>query len=143
VKICNRFKVPYVPYATGFYGPRSHCHVENELIIDMKRMKYCEFDDQHWCATIEPGVIYSPFQEECLKRGGYVVVGGGGAQASVMANLLSDGWSPLSLRIGLPHRRIQGLEMVLPDGDVGKLGALAIGDDAFWGEGIGRICGEF
>jgi len=25
VKVCNRYKVPYVPYSTGFYGPRSHC----------------------------------------------------------------------------------------------------------------------
>ena len=38
VKICNRYKVPYVPYSTGFYGPRSHCHVENELLIDLKRL---------------------------------------------------------------------------------------------------------
>lgn len=137
VKICNRFKVPYVPYSTGFYGPRSHCHEENELIIDMKRMKDCEFDDAHFYATIQPGVVFSPFQEECMKRGAYTVVGGGGAQCSVIANLISDGWSPLSLRVSLPMRRILGLELVLPDGELVKLGSLAAGDDGFWGEGIG------
>src|SRR5512140_360369 len=52
VKICNRYMVPYVPYSTGFYGPRSHCHVENELLIDMKRMKDFEIDDKHWFATV-------------------------------------------------------------------------------------------
>ena len=47
VKICNRYKVPYVPYSTGFYGPRSHCHVENELLIDLKRLNDFEIDEKH------------------------------------------------------------------------------------------------
>ncbi len=137
VKICNRYKVPYVPYSTGFYGPRSHCHVENELLIDMKRMNDFEIDDKHWYVTVGPGVIYSPLQAEALKRGGYVIIGGGGAQASVIANLIGDGWSPLSHRIGLPHRRILGTELVLPDGDIVRMGSLAVGDDPFWGEAPG------
>lgn len=54
-----------------------------------------------------------------------------------MANLIGDGWSPLSHRIGLPHRRILGTELVLPDGKLVKMGSLAMGDDPFWGEGFG------
>ena len=123
--------------APGFYGPRSHCHVENELLVDLKRLNDFEFDEKHWYAVVGSGVIYSQFQEECLRRGGYVVIGGGGAQASVIANLIGDGWSPLSHRIGLPHRRILGTEMVLPDGEILKMGSLAVGDDWFWGDGIG------
>ncbi len=137
VKICNRYKVPYVPYSTGFYGPRSHCHVENELLIDLKRMNDFEIDEKHLYVVLGPGVIYSPLQEEAMKRGAYVVIGGGGAQASVIANLIGDGWSPLSHRIGLPHRRILGTELVLPDGELVKMGSLAVGDDPFWGEGFG------
>jgi FAD/FMN-containing dehydrogenase len=137
VKICNRYLVPYVPYSTGFYGPRSHCHMDNEVIVDLKRLNDFEFDEKHWFATLGSGVIYSQFQEECLRRGGYVVIGGGGAQASVIANLIGDGWSPLSHRIGLPHRRILGTEMVLPDGEILKMGSLAGGDDWFWGDGLG------
>jgi hypothetical protein len=63
--------------------------------------------------------------------------GGGGAQASVIANLIGDGWSPLSHRIGLPHRRILGTEMVLPDGEILKMDLWRVGDDWFWGDGIG------
>src|SRR4030042_800354 len=110
VKVCCRFEIPYLPYSTGFYGPRSHPHVEGALLVDLKRMDEIEIDDKHWFAVVGPGAIYSPLQEECLKRGGYGVIGGGGAQASVIANLLGDGWSPLSHRIGLPHRRILGTE---------------------------------
>jgi glycolate oxidase len=137
VRICNRYTVPYVPYSTGFYGPRSHPHIEGALLVDLKRLNDFEFDEKHWYAVLGSGVVYSQFQEESMKRGGYVVIGGGGAQASVIANLIGDGWSPLSHRIGLPHRRILGTEMVLPDGEILRMGSLAVGDDWFWGDGIG------
>ena len=137
VKVCNRYKVPYVPYSTGFYGPRSHCHVDNELLVDLKRLKDFEIDEKHFYAVVGSGVVYSPLQEEAMKRGAYVIIGGGGAQASVIANLIGDGWSPLSHRIGLPHRRILGTEVVLPDGELLRLGSLAVGEDPFWGDGIG------
>ncbi|MDD7408870.1 MAG: FAD-binding oxidoreductase [Anaerovoracaceae bacterium] len=137
VKICGRYDLAFVPYSTGFYGPRSHPHLDDELIIDMKRMRDFEIDAEHFFITVQPGVIYSQIQQECFEHGAYVVVGGGGAQTSAVANLLNDGWSPLSFRIGLPQRRILGLEMVMPDGELVKFGSLADGDDPFWGEGIG------
>ncbi|MFP3975616.1 MAG: FAD-binding oxidoreductase [Dehalococcoidia bacterium] len=137
VKVCNRYGIPYVPYSTGFYGARSHPHVENCLLIDMKRMNHCIIDEDHLYADVGPGVIYSQLQEEAMKRGCYVVVGGGGAQASAIANMIGDGWSPLSYRIGLPHRRILGTENILPDGELVRMGSLALQEDPFWGDGIG------
>lgn len=137
VKICVRYNIAYVPWSTGFYGPRSHPHEDNELLIDMKRMTYFEIDERHLYAVVGPGVIYSQLQEEAFKRGCYVVVGGGGAQVSVLANMISDGWSPLSYRIGLPNRRILGTEYISPEGEITKMGSVAYGDDWFWGEGPG------
>ncbi len=137
VRVCNRYKVPYVPYSTGWYGPRSHCHVENELLIDLKRMDDFEIDEKHLYAVVGSGVIYSQLQEEAMKRGMYIIVGGGGSQCSAIANMLGDGWSPLSYRIGLPHRRILGTELVLPDGELVEMGSLALQDDPFWGDGLG------
>src|SRR4030042_1035809 len=127
VKVCYRHDIPYVPYSTGFYGPRSHPHVDDALLIDLKRMTEFEIDERHLYAVVGPGIVYSQLQEECLRRGAYVVIGGGGAQASVIANLIGDGWSPLSPRIGLPHMRRLGTELVLPDGELVKLGTLAVG----------------
>ncbi|MBP2625730.1 MAG: GlcD [Firmicutes bacterium] len=137
IKICNRYNVPYVPYSTGFYGPRTHCHVENELIIDLKRYKDFEYDDKHFYFDVGSGAILAPLQQEALNKGAYTVIGGGGAQCSAICNLIGDGWSPLSHRIGLPHRRILGTELVLPDGELVKTGSLATSDDPFWGEGPG------
>ena len=137
VKVCNRYSVPYVPYSTGFYGPRSHPHVDDELLIDMKRMTDFEIDEKHLYAVVGPGIIYSQLQAEALSRGMYIIIGGGGSQVSAIANMIGDGWSPLSYRIGLPHRRILGTELVLPDGELVRMGSLAVQDDPFWGEGFG------
>jgi hypothetical protein len=134
VKLCYRKNIPYVPYSTGFYGPRSHPHVEDALLIDLKRMNDFYIDEKHYYVEVGPGMIYSPIQEEAMKHGAYVVIGGGGAQTSAVANLIGDGWSPSSHRIGLPQRRILGTELVLPDGELLKLGSLATTDDPFWGE---------
>ncbi|NQT17756.1 MAG: FAD-binding oxidoreductase [Planctomycetes bacterium] len=137
VKLCSRLKIPYVPFATGFWGPRSHPHTSDSLLIHMQRMDHFELDDKHLYAVVGPGIIYSPLQEEVMKRGAYVLVGGGGSQVSVVANMIGDGWSPLSHRVGLPHRRILGVELVLPDGELIRLGSLACQEDPFWGEGPG------
>jgi hypothetical protein len=137
VKACNRYKIPFVPYSTGFYGPRSHPHVSDALIIDLKRMNDFEIDEKHLYAIVGSGVIYSQLQAEAMKRGMYIVIGGGGSQVSAIANMLGDGWSPLSYRVGLPHRRILGTELILPDGELVRLGSLAFQDDYFWGEGPG------
>jgi hypothetical protein len=138
VKVCNRYKIPYVPYSTGFYGPRSHPHVSDALIIDLKRMDDFEIDEKHLYAIVGSGVIYSQLQAEAMKRGLYIVIGGGGSQVSAIANMLGDGWSPLSYRIGLPHRRILGTELILPDGELVRLGSLAFQEDDYhWGEGPG------
>ena len=69
VKICNRYNVPYVPFSTGFCGPRSHCHVDNELLIDLKRMNHFEIDEKHYYVVVGPGIVYSMLQEEVMKKG--------------------------------------------------------------------------
>ena len=137
VRACNRYKVPYTPYSTGFFGPRSVPHVPDALLVDLKRMNKFEIDDKHMYAVVESGVISSQLQEEAMRRGLYTVIGGGGSQVSVLANMIGDGWSPLSYRIGTAHRRILGTEWVLPDGEMLRLGSLALQNDPFWGEGPG------
>jgi len=107
------------------------------MLIDLKRMNRLEIDDRHMYALVEPGVIYSQLQEQAMRKGLYITVPGGGAQTSVVANYLMWWLSPLNYRQGMAFRRILGVEWVLPDGELLKLGSLAIGKDYFWGDGLG------
>ncbi len=46
--------------------------MDDELIIDMKRMRDFEIDGKHFFITVQPGVIYSQIQQECFEKGAYV-----------------------------------------------------------------------
>jgi FAD/FMN-containing dehydrogenase len=68
VKVCNRYGVPYVPYSTGFYGPRTHCHVENELIIDLKRHNEFDYDEKHFYFNVGSGCTLNAFSRKPSTR---------------------------------------------------------------------------
>ena len=136
IKVCNRYKLPFVPAST-FWSLECAAKDTNFVLLDLKRMDYLEIDEENMYAIVEPGVIYSQLQEEVMKRGLYTLTPGGGAQASVVANHLYCSFSPLCYRVGIPSRRILGVEWVLPDGEILKLGSLALGNDPFYGEGPG------
>jgi hypothetical protein len=137
VKICYRYKIPFTPASSYWIihsGPR---HPE-ALMVDLKRMNKLEINTKNMYAIVEPAVIYSQLQEQIMRKGFYTTVPGGGAQVSVLANHINFAWSPLNYRNGLPHRRILGVEWILPNGELLRLGSLAMGgEDYFWGEGPG------
>jgi len=137
VKVCNRYRIPYTPTSTYWYATSSPKE-PNELMIDLKRMNKLEINDKHMYAVVESGVVYGQLQQEAMDRGLYTMVSGGGSQVSVICNHINQGWSPLNYRTGLIGRRPLGIEWVLPDGEILRLGSLALNEDDYsWGEGIG------
>jgi hypothetical protein len=136
VKVANRYKLPYTPISTYWItrggAKRPHC-----IMIDLKRMNKLEIDEKHMYAIVEPAVVYSQLQEQAMRRGLYTTTPGGGAQVSVVANHLNFGYSPLNYRTCLPGRRVLGVEWILPDGELLRLGSLSLQNDPFWGEGLG------
>jgi len=138
VKACNRYKLPFIPVSTQWWSGRGAAKVEGALMIDLKRMGQCDIDDKHMFATVGSGLIYSQLQEEAMKRGLYTTIPGGGSQVGVVANHILYGSSPLNYRTCIANRRILGVEWVLPDGEILRLGSCALDkDDWLWGEGIG------
>ncbi len=136
VKTANAYKVAYTPCST-FWTPQAGARFEGCLHMDFKRMNTLELDAKNMNATVGSGINYAQLQAEALKHGLYTVAAGGGSQVSVIPNHLSWGFSPLTYRAGLAPRRIMGVEWVLPDGEIVRMGSFASGKDGFWGEGIG------
>lgn len=136
VLLAKRHLIPFTPASTFWFTQAGPRHKE-VLFIDLKRLNRLDIDPKNMTATLGPGVIYAQLQAEALKHGLFTMVPGGGSQASVVANHLSWGFSPLNYRLGMANRRIMGVEWVLPDGSILKLGSLATGQNPFWGEGPG------
>jgi len=136
IKICYRHKIPYVP-ASSYWLTHSGPRDPNVMLVDMKRMNSMEIDEKNMYTIIESGVVLSQLQEQAMKRGLYCTVGGGGSQASALANAIYAGMSPLNYKNGLANRRLMGVEWVLPDGEILRTGSLSTGSRYFWGEGPG------
>jgi hypothetical protein len=136
VKVCFRYHLPYTPIG-AFWGVHCGGKVPFHVSIDLSRMRGLDWDERHMAAIVEPGLIHSPLQAEAQERGLYTMTPGGGSQAAVIGNMLTCNYSPLNYRLGLATRRILGVEWVLPDGEVIRLGSLSNSDDPFWGEGPG------
>jgi FAD/FMN-containing dehydrogenase len=138
VKVANRYRIPYIPFSTyylAFCAPAR----PNVIMMDLKRMnKLISIDEKNMYAVVEPYVTHSQLQKEAFKRGMYHQSLGCGGQASVLANTIYSGLGPLGYRVGFNGtRRLLGVEWVLPDGELLKLGSPSILREYFWGEGPG------
>jgi glycolate oxidase len=136
VKVANRYRIPFVVTST-FYGAGTYCRKDDSMLIDLKRMNQLEIDEENLYAIVGPGVAFSALQADLLKMGLVTFVPGCGGQASVVANTVNMGDAPIGWRHGLGYQRLLGVEWVLPDGEILRMGSRAISDDYFWGDGPG------
>jgi len=136
VRVANRYKLPFVVTST-FYSAGTYCKKDNSILIDLKRMNSLEIDEQNQYAIVGPGVAFSALQADLLKRGLVTFVPGCGGHSSVVANTVNMGDAPLGWRYSLGYQRLLGVEWVLPDGEILRMGSRSMSNDFFWGEGPG------
>lgn len=136
VRVANRYRLPFVCTST-YYSPGTFCKKDDSILIDLKRMNQIEIDEENLYAIVGPGVAFSALQADLLKRGLITFVPGCGGNSSVLANTINMGDAPLGWRYGLGYQRILGVEWVLPDGELLKMGSRSMYRDFFWGEGPG------
>ncbi len=136
IKVASRNNIGYTPVST-YFTPSAGATSDDCLQVDLKRLTTLDVDSRNQNATVGSGIVYAQLQAEALKHGLYTAVPGGGSQVGVIPNHLCWGFSPLTYRVGMANRRILGLEWVLPDGEIVRLGSLATGSNPFMGEGIG------
>lgn len=139
VKICNRHRIPFVPFTNG----QVFCAPTNEqptVIIHLSRMnRILRIDTENLSATLQPYVDYGQLQAEAMKRG---LWNGGSPLATSLCKLASQysfaGLWQTDLKYGLLNRNIVSVKMVLPDGEILVTGSRCIpkaGD--FWEYGPG------
>ncbi|MFQ6084769.1 MAG: FAD-binding oxidoreductase [Candidatus Bathyarchaeia archaeon] len=137
VRVCNRYRLPFIPIGTfyaGFCAPLR----PRTVMVDLKRMDRLEIHPKDMFAVVEPYVTIAQLQTEAMKHGLYTLGPLCGSQVSVVANHLNQGFGQLGQRTGYANRRTLGVEWVLPDGELLRLGSLTNPEAGyFWGEGPG------
>nr|MDO8132799.1 FAD-binding oxidoreductase [Candidatus Njordarchaeum guaymaensis] len=127
VRLANNEKVPITPFVAGA-NMGGLTLTERGIILDLKRMnRILEVNEKAMYAIIEPGVTFGQL-EGALKeshpslRFSYP---NSPPYTSVLVNALLEGLGNLSLKYDATASLLNGLEVVLPTGELAKIGSCA------------------
>ncbi|MHA1270869.1 MAG: FAD-binding oxidoreductase [Candidatus Helarchaeota archaeon] len=135
LRLANETKTPVVPFVSGNNVGGLTIPLKKGIIIDLKRMdSIIHFNEDDMYVVIEPGVTFghlNAFLKDTKFRYCYPFAP---PYTSVIANALLDGLNNLSLRHGSMNEWINGIEAVLPNGDLVRIGTCSIWDsyDLWW-----------
>ncbi|NHI94081.1 MAG: FAD-binding oxidoreductase [Candidatus Lokiarchaeota archaeon] len=127
MKLASKYKVPVLPKGTGANMGGLVIPLYGGIILDLKRMnKIYEFDQKNMTAIVGPGVTYGQLQIDAWNKGMFVVVPSGPHSVKVIANMCGTrGIGHYAGKYGLGDNQIIGMEIVLPNGELLKLGSFA------------------
>ena len=132
MKLANREKIPVTPYTAGSNIGGLCIPERGGILLDLKRMnKIIRIDEESHYAIIEPGVSHAKFATELYKynlRWSWPV---GPPSASTSSCAISHGIGGLSGRYGLNSEEITSMEVVLPTGELVRVGSCAVQEDAW------------
>lgn len=133
VKLANEEKIPIVPMGGGMTLSGLTIPVKGGIVVDMKRMdKIIEINETCRYALIEPGVTSGKLKSYLEHKFPSLQASIPDAPPSVTiaGNALIQGSGFLSQKYGDHAEMINGLEVVLPNGELGKFGSCAVSD--YW-----------
>ena len=129
LKLANEFKVPVTPMGsrTGLSGA-SH-PVFGGIALSLERMnRIIEIDEDNLMATVEPCVLISEVHEATEKLGLYYPPDPGQESGSIGGNISTNAGGMRAMKYGVTRDFVNGLEVVLPTGEVIELGGKNVKD---------------
>ncbi len=131
LKIANEYKIPVIPYISGAnIGGLTVTH-RGGMMLDTKRMqKILKFDPVSKYVVVEPGVTFGHLKKYLDENQPDFIYSYAFAPpyTSITANALLEGLTEYSFRWGCMGDWITGLEVVLPTGEITKIGSCATSD---------------
>lgn len=149
VKLANREKIPIIPYAAGAnVGGLTLPTERGGILMDFKRMRrVIKIDKENKYIIIEPGFTFGDlkrlFDTEIPEfRYSFPF---SPPYTSVGVNALLQGLGSLSVLYGCANNFINGLEVVLPTGEIVQIGNHAVNRGRYWygREPLPDLCGLF
>ena len=128
VRLANREKIPIIPMVAGTNLGGLTIPLEGGIIVDLKRMnKILEVNERDQYAIIEAGVTFADIKRYLDVNHPNLVYTYTYAtpEAGVVPNALLEGLAVNSSKYGATSNLINGLEAVLPTGEVVRVGSCA------------------
>jgi glycolate oxidase len=127
----NRFCCPLVPFAYGLNMGGLTIPGQDAVVVDLKRMKrILEVNEEDLYMLVEPGVTFGMIRAYLDEHhpGFRYTYPLAPPQTSALSNALMDGLNNMSMRHGAMSEWLNGLEAVLPTGELVRVGSCAIVD---------------
>ena len=133
VTLANREKIPIVPMGGGLTLSGLVIPIKGGIVMDMKRMnKIIEINELSRFALIEAGVTSGQLLSYLTANHPKLQppIPDAPPSITIAGNALIHGSGYLSQKFGDHGSMINGLEVILPDGEIYKLGSCAVSD--YW-----------
>jgi glycolate oxidase subunit GlcD len=124
VKLLNREGIPFVPRGAGTGLSGGALALDGAVLIAMSRMtRILELDPADRRARVEPGVVNARLSREAAPHGlHYAPDPSSQSACTIGGNVAENAGGPHCLKYGVTSNHILGLTVVLPDGEVVRLG---------------------
>lgn len=129
VRLANKEKVPITPYIAGGNIGGLTIPLKGGITLDLKRMdKILEVNETDMYTVVEPGVTFGHMKAYLTRHHPDLMYSYAFSPPStgVIANALMQGLDNLSFRYGTSSEWVSGLEVVLPTGELVKIGSCAV-----------------
>jgi len=146
VRLANRKKVPITPMGGGFTLSALAVPNRGGIVLDMKGMdRILEVNEMSRYAVIEAGVTQGALQSYLRRNHPDLQHSTPEAPpaVTVVANALIQGHGHISPRYGVNSDMINGLEVVLPTGEVCTIGSRSVGPSWFTRGPLPDLAGLF
>src|SRR5215472_633168 len=120
----NRHKIPVTARGAGYGYVGGAVPVRGGIVLSLERMnRVLEINERDFVAVVQPAVITEKFQEAVEKRGlFYPPDPASRANNFIGGNIATNAGGPRCLKYGVTRDYVLGLEVVLADGRVLRLG---------------------
>src|ERR1041385_6986810 len=125
LRFANRYRLPVTPRGAG-YGYVGGCvPVHGGIVLSLERMNRSkEIHPGDFVAVVQPGVLTEQLQKAVEKRGlFYPPDPASRADCNLGGNIATNAGGPRCLKYGVTRDYVLGLEVVLADGSIMKLGS--------------------
>jgi FAD/FMN-containing dehydrogenase len=131
LRLANREKIAVVPYTYGDNVGGLTIPLRGGIILDLKRMnRLIEFNEEDRYIVVEPGYNFGDLRRLFNEKYPHLWYSFAGAPAttSLASNAMLNGFGRMTNIVGTNADNINGVEVVLPTGEVVRIGSCSVTD---------------
>lgn len=122
-------RIPVTPRGAGTNLVGSTVPVQGGIILDLSRMNHIlELDKDTMTVTVEPGVLLEDLQAYVEREDLFYPPDPGEKHASIGSNISTNAGGMRAVKYGVTRDYVRGLEAVLADGTVLRVGGKQVKD---------------